>query len=57
MNFACELYYLGQLVFDFCDNMQILQRKNINALLNFLKIIYSKLEIITINLHYIPIIY
>lgn len=27
MNFACELYYLGQLVFDFCDNMQILQRK------------------------------
>lgn len=55
MNFTGKDYYLGKLLLDLCDNMQIIQRK-INAILNLLKIIYSKLEIITINLHNIQMI-
>jgi hypothetical protein len=27
MNFACKKYYLGQLLLDLGDNIQILQRK------------------------------
>jgi hypothetical protein len=55
MNFTGKDYYLGNILLDLCDNMQIIQRK-IKCYTKFVKIIYSKLEIITINLHNIQMI-